>query len=153
VYGFPRAFGAAPADFDGRTLVDFSDVRSLLGVGFGNEGASAPFLRMDADGLLLDNSLPDIDERHYIKQGPVLVDLTVLPSDTLITPRETGRTLFTIATRDGVRLYADFDEFVEELATTLDGATAVRSMHARGHYDAAGNVFTAYRIGVYLLEP
>jgi hypothetical protein len=153
VYGFPTAFGTAPADFDGRTLVDFSDVRSLLGVGFGNEGASAPFLRMDADGLLLDNSLPDIDERHYIKQGPVLIDLTELPSDTLIAPRETGRTLFTIATRDGVRLYANFDEFVEALATALEGVTAARSIHARGHYDAAGNVFAAYRIGVYLLAP
>ena len=52
-----------------------------------------------------------------------------------------------------MRLYADFDEFVEALAMALDGTTAARSMHARGHYDAADNVFTAYRMGVYLLEP
>jgi hypothetical protein len=152
-YGFPTAFGTAPADFDGRTLVDFSEVRSLLGVGWGSEGTLVPFVSMESDGLLLDNGAPDIDERHYIKQGPVLIDLTTLASNTLIRPRETGRNLFTIATRDGVRLYADFDEFVEALATALDGATAARSMHARGHYDAAENVFTAYRMGVYLLEP
>jgi hypothetical protein len=153
VYGFPRAFGAAPPDFEGRTLVDFSDVRSLLGVGWGSEGTLAPFLSIESDGLLLDNENPDIDQRHYIKQGPVLIDLTALASSTSIRPRETGRTVFTIATRDSVHLYADFGEFVEALALELDGATPARSMHARGHYDAAGNVFTAYRIGVYLLEP
>jgi hypothetical protein len=153
VYGFPRAFGSAPADFEGRTLVDFSDVRSLLGVGWGADGTLAPFISLGSDGLLLDNDNPDIDQRHYIKQGPLLIDLKELASSTLIRPREIGRTLFTIATRDSVHLYADFDEFVEALALELDGAAAARSMHARGHYDAADNVFTAYRIGVYLLEP
>ena len=28
-----------------------------------------------------------------------------------------------------------------------------RSMFARGHYDADENVFTAFKLGVYLLEP
>jgi hypothetical protein len=128
-------------------------VRSLLGVGWGSEGTLAPFLSMESGGLLLDNENTDIDQRHYIKQGPVLIDLTALASSTSIRPPETGRTVFTIATRDSVHLYADFGEFVEALALELDGTTPARSMHARGHYDAAGNVFTAYRIGVYLLEP
>jgi len=26
-------------------------------------------------------------------------------------------------------------------------------MYARGHYDGTENVFTAYRMGVYLLQP
>ena len=29
-YGFPAAFGTAPADFEGRTMIDFTDVRSSL---------------------------------------------------------------------------------------------------------------------------
>jgi hypothetical protein len=153
VFGFPRPFGAAPADFEGRTLVDFSEVRSALGVGWGIDGTQAPFLSMESDGLLLDNGNPDVGERHYIKQGPVLIDLTTLASSTLIRPRETGRMVFSIATREGLHLYADFDEFVEALALALDGSTAARSMHAHGHYDAAANVFTAFRVGVYLLEP
>jgi len=44
-------------------------------------------------------------------------------------------------------------DFVEDLSTSLDGATAARSMHAAGKYDTDMNVFTAYKIGVYLLEP
>jgi len=151
--GFPSAFGMAPPDFTGRTIIDYTDVRSALGVGWGAQGTTAPYLSLGSDGLLLDNQNPDIDVRHYIKQGPVLIDLTALDSDTLIAPRETGRKLFYIKSRDSLRLYSDFDDFVTDLSGSLDGATAARSMHARGLYDADSNIFTAYKIGVYLLEP
>ena len=49
--GFPEAFGTAPPDFTGRSVIDFADVRSALGVGWGVGGTAVPFLRMDADGL------------------------------------------------------------------------------------------------------
>jgi len=112
-----------------------------------------PFTMMDSTGLLLNNQNPDIGQRHYIKQGTVLIDLTTLDADTLIAPRETGRKLFSIATKDSLQLYADFDDFINALTLALDGATTARSMYARGKYDADSNVFTAYKIGVYFLEP
>ncbi len=151
--GFPAAFGAAPPDFTGRTVIDYTDVRSALGVGWGAEGTAAPFLSIGPDGLLLDNQNEDIDQRHYIKQGPVLIDLTALDSNTQIVPRETGRQAFYLKSAGSLRMYSDFDDFVNDLSMSLDGATTARSMHARGLYDAGTNVFTAYKIGVYLLEP
>ncbi len=151
--GFPNAFGMAPPDFYGRTVIDYADVRSALGVGWGAEGTIAPFLSIGPDGLLLDNGNEDIDVRHHIKQGPILIDLTSLDSDTTIVPHETDRMAFYIKSADSLRMYSDFDDFVNDLSMSLDGATAARSMHARGHYDADTNVFKAYKIGVYLLEP
>ena len=151
--GFPEAFGTAPPDFTGRTVVDYTDVRSALGVGWGAEGTVAPFLRMDGEGLLLDNFNEDIDVRHYIKSGPVLIDLTTLDSETLIVPRESGRMLFVIKTADSLRQYSNFAEFVEDLTSSLNGATTARSMYARGLYDAESNIFTAYKVGIFLLEP
>jgi hypothetical protein len=153
VYGFPNAFGAAPPDFAGRTVIDYTDVRSTLGVGWGAEGTAAPFLMVDRTGLLLDNRNPDIDQRHYIKTGPVLIDLTALDSNTLIAPRESGRKLFIVKTTDSLQLYADFDDFANALANELGGGATARSMHARGTYDRATNTFTAYKIGIHLLEP
>ena len=50
-------------------------------------------------------------------------------------------------------MYSNFDDFVNDLAMSLDGATAARSMHAVGQFDVATKVFTAARIGIYLLEP
>ena len=152
-YGFPSAFGAAPPDFIGRTVIDYTDVRSSLGVGWGSAGSVQPFLSMGVDGLLLDNGNPDIDVRHHVKQGPVLIDLPGLDSDTLIAARRDGRNLFYIKASDSLRLYTNFDDFVADLVSSLDGTTPVRSMHARGKYDAGTNVFSAYKIGIHLLQP
>jgi hypothetical protein len=151
--GFPNAFGAAPPDFAGRTIIDYTDVRSALGVGWGATGTAAPFASLGPDGLTLDNDNEDIDLRHYIKQGPVLIDLTMLNSDTVIVPRESDRLAFYIKSADSLRMYSDFADFIDDLSTSLDGATTARSMHARGKYDTDTNVFSAYKIGVYLLEP
>lgn len=153
VRGFPTAFGMAPPDFSGRSVIDYSDVRSALGVGWGSEGTVAPFLSIGPDGLVLDNGNQDIDQRHYVKQGPVLVDLTALASDTTIVPRATDRMLFAIRTADSLRLYSDWDDFVIDLGTSLDGVTTARSIYAYGNYDAGANTFTAYKLGVMLLEP
>ena len=153
-YGFPNAFGAAPPDFSGRTIIDYTDVRAALGVGWGSEGTLMPFTSVTEDGLLLNNQNPDIDQRHYIKQGPVLIDLTALDSDTLIVPSDARRNVFYIRSRDSLRIYTDFADFTDDLARSLDGSTvAARSMHAHGQYDSASNVFTARKAGVYLLEP
>ncbi|MCH9693654.1 MAG: hypothetical protein K0U72_04015 [Gammaproteobacteria bacterium] len=151
--GFPTAFGMAPPDFTGRTVIDYTGVRSALGVGWGSEGTAAPFISSGPDGLILNNQNDDIDQRHYVKQGPILIDITTLDSDTQIVPRETGRMLFYLKSADSLRLYSDFADFVNDLNNSLDGANMARSMHARGLYDANSNVFTAYKIGVYLLEP
>ena len=151
--GFPEAFGTAPPDFTGRTVIDYTDVRSALGVGWGAEGTVAPFLRMDAGGLLLNRQNEDIDVRHHIKHGPILIDLTTLDSDTLIVPRESDRMLFFIKTADSLRQYSDFGDFVDDLGMSLNGSTTARSMFARGKYDVDSNVFTAYKVGVFLLEP
>ncbi len=152
-WGFVNEFMGVPPDFEGRSIIDYSDVRSALGVGWGAEGTSSPFLMMDSTRLLLDNQNVDIDQRHFIKQGPVLIDLATLDFDTLIAPRETGRKLFVIKTTDSLQLYANFEDFVIALTDSLVGGSAARSMYARGHYNADTHVFTAYKIFVYILEP
>jgi hypothetical protein len=152
-YGFPTAFGMAPPDFTGRTVIDYTDVRSALGVGWGVAGTATPFTNVSVDGLILSNQNEDIDQRHHIRNGPVLIDLTTLDADTSIVPRAAARSVFYIKTADSLRQYSAFDDFVNDLIVSLDGATTARSMHARGHYNADTNTFRAYRIGVYLLQP
>ncbi len=153
VRGFPTAFGSAPPDFAGRSVIDYTDVRSALGIGWGSAGTAEPFLYIGDDGLVLDNSNPDIGVRHYIKQGPFLIDLTALDSGTTIVPRETGRLLFAIKTNDSLLQYADWSEFAAELTDRLGAGDLARSLHAYGKYDGDSNTFTAYKLGIVLLEP
>ena len=151
--GFPSAFGEAPPDFTGRTVVGFKEVKSVLGLAWGFEGTLAPFTSFGLEGIVLDLTNEDIGVRHYIKQGTVLIDLTSLDSDTTIVPRDTDRSAFYIKTADSLRMYSDFGDFVDDLTMSLDGATAARSLHAVGTYDADTNVLSANKIGIYLLEP
>src|SRR4029434_3374748 len=46
VFGFVAPFESAPPDFTAKTLVDFDELRALLGIGWGFGGTSAPFLSM-----------------------------------------------------------------------------------------------------------
>lgn len=151
--GFPAAFGMAPPDFHGRTVIDFTDVRSKLGFGWGSEGTTAPFSGISVAGLVVDIDNEDLGGRHHVKQGPVLIDLTSLDADTTIVPTDRDRKAFYIKTADSLRMYTDFADFIEDLNASLDGATAARSLHAVGQYDTDTNVFTAVKIGIYLLEP
>ena len=153
VTGFPTAFGMAPPDFSGRSVIDYANVRSTLGVGWGAEGTAAAFTSVGEDGIVLNNLNPDIDQRRFIKQGVVLIDLTALDSPTTIVPRESGRKLFAIKTADSVRIYSDWDDFTDDLNASLGAGNLARSMYARGLYDVGTNTFTAYKLGVFLLEP
>jgi hypothetical protein len=152
-YGFPTAFGMAPPDFSGRAMIDFTDVRSSLGIAWGSAGTIAPFASIGPDGIVLALDNGEIGIRHHVKQGPVVIDLLTLGSNTTIVPHETDRMLFSIKSGDSLRQYADFNDFVTDLTNSLNGATTARSMFARGKFDVATNTITAYKIGVFLKEP
>ena len=131
-----------------------SSMVSFQGVPFAaHYSATKAYVQSLGEALYHELKPKGVDVRHYIKQGPVLIDLTELPSDTMIVPRETGRALYYIKSQDSLRLYSDFTDFVSDALDSLDGATTARSMHARGQYDVDSNTFTAHKIGVYLIEP
>ena len=152
-YGFPAAFGMAPADFDGRTVIDFVDVRSSLGIAWGSNGTMAPFASIGDDGIVLALDNGDIGSRHHVKQGPLLIDLLSLGTNTTILPHAGDRMLFSIKTADSLRLYSDFADFIADLSVSLNGATTARSMYARGDFDVDTNTIRAYKIGVLLSDP
>lgn len=152
-FGFPSAFGMAPPDFLARTIIDYSDVHSLLGIAWGQEGTIAPFASIGPDGIVLALDNVDIGARHHIKQGPALVNLLTLGTNTTVVPRQSGRMLFSIKTAGSLRLYSDFDDFIADLSVSLNGATAVRAMYARGNFDISTNTVKAHKIGVTLLGP
>jgi hypothetical protein len=116
-------------------------------------GTTVPFADLSNEQMVLDNQNEDVGKRHHIENGPVLIDLTLLDSNTTIVPRTTDKSLYYIKTDDSLRQYSDFADFVNDLGPSLNGTTTARSMHARGKYDSDTNTFTAYKIGVYLLEP
>jgi hypothetical protein len=152
VVGFVRPFGAAPADFEGRTVVDYRELRAQLGIGWGRTGTTAPFSSMGPDGLVLDMSNPSVGLRHtLLLAGMREVDLTALPTPpTLAPPPGGGRALYGIALDADIRLFYSFDEFSSELASLLGGGRRAAALTASGSWDDASTTLRATHIAVLL---
>ena len=148
--GYPTPFGAAPPDFDARTLVDFSRLPALLSMSWGINGTNAPFSSQEPTGLVLDLANPSIGRLHFLSIGPRVLDLKALPASPSIVPPSDGRTAYLVVMRGESRSFQEFGEFVAELGARLDGNTAMVGFTAIGSYDGAGNVVTARSIVVLL---
>ncbi|MEQ1731828.1 MAG: metallophosphoesterase, partial [Vicinamibacterales bacterium] len=143
VFGFVTPFGVAPPDFTGRTVADYSEVRSVLAIGWGTTGTAAPFLSLGSDGLLLDLANPAIGQRHTLRVGPLVRDLLALPAAPRIVPATGVRTSFVVVAQGTSRMYVDFAEFVADLTLRLNGSTRLKGLTATGQYEAGLNQFTA----------
>jgi hypothetical protein len=148
--GYPTPFGAAPPDFDARTLVDFPRMPALLSLSWGPTGTTAPFASQDPMGLVLDLANPGIGRLHFLSIGPRVLDLKSLPASPSIVPPSDGRTAYLVVMRDESRSFHDFSDFVAELDTRLNGTTAMVGFTATGSYDGDANVLTARSIVVLL---
>jgi hypothetical protein len=152
VLGFVRPFGSAPADFEGRTVVDHRELRALLGLGWGRTGTTAPFSSMGADGLVLDMGNPSIGPRHtLLLAGMQEVDLTALPTPPTLAPPAGGRALYGIALGADVRLFYSFSEFSAELASLLGGGHRAVTLTASGSWENASTTLRATHIAVLLV--
>ncbi|HEX7081549.1 MAG TPA: hypothetical protein VF329_11090 [Gammaproteobacteria bacterium] len=150
VLGFVTPFGAAPPDFEGRTVVDHRNLPASLGIGWGDAGTVAPFLALEPTGLVLDLANPSIGARHHLRVGRRVVDLLDLPAPPTVAPHG-GRALFGLAEPGRVELFSDFGTFIDELARRLAAGDAARALTAHGTYDEAANTVDARYVAVHLL--
>lgn len=150
VLGFVSPFGAAPPDFEARTVIGHRDIPAVLGIGWGADGTLAPFNRMGPDSLVPDLANPQIDARHHMLLGLRLVDLLELPSAPAILPSG-ERAVYGIWEAGHIELFADFADFADALALRLSNTERARALSATGHYDEAGNSLSARRIAVHMI--
>jgi hypothetical protein len=148
VVGFVRPFGAAPPDFEGRTVIDHRDLPSLLGIGWGASGTTAPFSSMGADGLVLDIHNPNIGERHHLTVGMRVVDLTTLPMAPTLAPPPDGRAIYGISVGGDIRMLTSFADFSSALAVQLGGGGHAVALTAVGRYEAGNATLYAHHIAV-----
>jgi hypothetical protein len=152
VLGFVRPFGSAPADFEGRTVIDRRDLPAVLGIGWGEDGTGAPFLSSGNAGLVLDLHNADIGARHTLAVGMRVIDLLDLPASPTIGGAD-GRTVFGLSERGHVELFTAFPDFVTELDARLAGGEKVQALTAYGNYDEGITTLAANHIAVHLVAP
>jgi hypothetical protein len=149
VFGFVTPFGSAPPDFQGRTVVDYQEVPSILSVGWRPGGTGAPFSSMNVSGLVIDVQNPDLGLRHVIVQAFQVTDITSLATPVRLLPDTAKPATYAIAEPGQVEIFSDFGDFVSALTTELAAATAV-GLTSSGHFDSATGDFTTGRVLIAL---
>jgi hypothetical protein len=140
--GFVTPFGAAPPDFEARTLVSYAELRAQLLIGWGDAGTAAPFSSMNSTGLVLDLANTDIGAKHHILIGPLAIDLKSLAASPTIVGASNAYTMFVIVTATSINHYSNFADFVAALTTSLSSSRLV-GFAAGGALDQAANTLTA----------
>ena len=148
--GFPTAFGAAPPDFQARTLVDFARLPAVLAISWGSGGTTAPFSSQNPASLVLNLGNPAIGRVHALSIGPRVIDLLKMPASPGIVAPADGPAAYLIVAKDGSQSFGDFAGFVTELTTRLNGTTAMVGLTASGSYDGDTNVLTSRSMVVVL---
>jgi hypothetical protein len=138
VLGFVRPFSSAPPDFEGRTVIDHLAWPSVLAIGWGAAGTTAPFSSMGATGLVLDMQNPSIGERHHLVVDMRAVDLRTLAMSPTLAPPSDRPAVYGISVGADIRLYTSFAEFSTALAAELGGGRGAVALTATGRY-VAGN--------------
>jgi hypothetical protein len=147
VIGFVRPFGSAPADFEGRTVIDHRFLPAVLGIGWGMTGTSAPFSSMGPAGFVLDVDNPSIGARHHLLVGARIIDLTTLATQPTLAP-SAGRALYGVSVAGEVRLFTTFAEFSTAVSAELSAGREAVGLVAVGGYDAPSVTLTAHHIGI-----
>jgi hypothetical protein len=149
VLGFVAPFGEAPPDFAASTVIGYGAIPAALGIGWGKEGTSGPFLTMGPTSLVLDLANPNIGMRHHLLVGMRVVDLLTLPASPSIVPTD-RRGLYGLWQNGEIKAFMSFPEFVTELSLRLGAGGKAHAFSAYGAYDDATNTLRASHIAVFL---
>jgi hypothetical protein len=157
ISGIVTPFGTAPPDFTAATITPGSATLQQLVVEWVNGGATAPFSSASSAGLVVNLTNADLGTIHYIRTGPVTVDLKSLPASPLITTVGAEQSNLQLAVGNttlstGISVFNSATTFATGLSSALNGTNKVYRLVADGQYDSNSNTFVASRIHVALEE-
>jgi len=159
VDGLVNAFGSAPPDFTASAITAGTATEQRLVVEWINGGATAPFLSDSPAGLVVDLNNANLGTIHYIRTGPVALDLKdpqSFPASPLITTVGADQSKLQLAIggaslSTGVSVFNSISGFAAALSLTFNGTNKIYRLVAVGQYNSGTNTFVASRISVALM--
>jgi hypothetical protein len=155
--GVVTPFSSAPPNFTAATITSGTATLQQLVVEWVNGGAVSPFSQATSAGLIVNLGNGDLGTIHYIRTGPVTVDLKSLPASPLITtvgadPNGLQLAVGSLSLTSGVSVYNTPTTFAAGLKQAFNGTNKAYRLVAYGQYDSTTNTFVASRIHVALQE-
>jgi hypothetical protein len=160
--GLVTPFGTAPPDFTATSVTAGSATDQILTVEWAGNGTVTPFLKTDANGLVVDISGGGLGTTHFIQAGPLTIqdplttiDLTSPLVNPIIVADPARTSQFAVgnpASTTGLAVFHDYTSLLTDLGTVvLNGTNTIQKLVAVGNYNQATNTFTAYRIDMVQL--
>jgi hypothetical protein len=155
VFGFVTPFGAAPPDFQASTVEDVTNASWRMDLDY-PDGSTDAFTSLEAGSgdvsatMVLNLSDDALGNIHTLRRGGVFTDLQTLPASPSIVGATDGHRIYGIIQNGDVQVFLDYDRFVAELTSRMDGSVMVMRFHAVGHYDEGTNTFAAERVAIQL---
>ncbi|MEO0366577.1 MAG: DUF4382 domain-containing protein [Pseudomonadota bacterium] len=146
VRGLVAPFGAAPADFDAKTVIDVS-LRNRAGeltVRWPSDAPSAmPFMNADASAINVDIS----ESREFLRVRGVPRAFTNGFEMLTLTPTVNGNGAYAVRVRgsQSITLFRTFEDLVDELNAQLAAGAKLASIHAGVRYTGDTETLPATR--------
>ncbi len=146
VRGLVNAFGAAPADFLARTIIEVNtDMRAaVLKVGW-QQGTVEPFVSISPERIDVD--LEDARKALHVRGVPrAFID--ELTQVALLAPAD-GMGVYAVKVRGAgeVHVYRGFADLVDELISQLDAGRLLHRITSQGKYNVGSQELTTGRAG------
>lgn len=149
VRGLVSSFGSAPEDFVAQTVLDASEVKGHMVLGYSRAGVETAIGQLSDDGLLFD--LMDAEGRTVIVRAGIVTQLGELDTMPLVVPAADSG-IYALTRRGSIQVFREFTEFVRVLNEALADGQKVTRFDAQGYYDIADNQFSSSRLRVGLTQ-
>ncbi|NND59598.1 MAG: hypothetical protein HKN49_04950, partial [Gammaproteobacteria bacterium] len=152
VRGLVNDFGAAPADFNARTVIDIATEQrpGTLYVGWAG-GSAMPFHSLTADQIDIDLSAA----RELLKLRGVPLDISNPLESAILLPTESGSGIYAVKVRGSgeLHIYREFAAMVDELDRQLDSGAVMHRITAHVRYNPDTDGFVTPRASFVLAMP
>ena len=159
--GFMKPFGAAPEDFDAQTIIDLSNTKAFLNVGWGSEGQLEDYVFTEpptetAPLVLNGETISSVGDFHSVTRESNVIDFVKdHPGEDITIQADEDRDsiyVITVNGHEGKRtIYTAWPDFITALNSACADGALIRHLHGRGTFNDSTLTFSAYRLSVALV--
>ncbi len=154
--GFMAPFGAAPEDFDAQTIMNLSDAKAFLNVGWGAgrlESVVFTSTPTTSTGLILNGStIGNVGKLHRVNRGNDITDFVLdYPGiDPIVQADGASTDKFSINQGGVSTVYDTYANFINALNTACTAGAKIKHLNGWGTFNDASVTFSASSLQVIL---
>ena len=152
--GFMAPFGSAPEDFDAQSIMNLSDAKAFLNVGWGGAGKpeSDVFTSISTTaGLVLNEStISSVGKFHRVNRENNITELNSSSTNPIVQADGASTDKFVIDQGGTLTVYTTYTDFINALNTACTAGAKIRHLYGWGTFSDGSETFSAYYLEIVL---